>query len=210
MRAATNDRDCSRSTRRRSISRLARYSTSIESETTVLCERFLTAFSAAALATVPLLPMSFASAQVPLPTAESKACKALPTAAVEAALGSRVASKTGSDLAQSSSCTVAAGAANAKVEIRKAGQPGLPTDAASALEAVKRLLGDRMQDFESEVIGNVGCYRGTLEVKGFGTSYATACVLPSGYITVAVTRSDELAEFAAVKAVVDKLASATP
>jgi hypothetical protein len=174
----------------------------------VLCERFLTGFSAAALAVVPLLPMSSASAQAPLPSADSKACKALPMAEVEAALGSPVASKTGSDAAQLSSCTAAAGSANAKVEIRKAGQPGLPTDAASAVESVKLMLGDTMKDFQSEVSGNVGCYRGTLTVKGFGTSYATACVAPAGYITVAVTRSDKLAEFAAVKAIVAKLLAA--
>jgi hypothetical protein len=130
-------------------------------------------------------------------------------AEIEAALGSPVSSTTGSDGPQQSSCTAAAGAANAKVEVRKPGQLGLPTDAAAAIEGLKAMLSDTMKGFESQVSGNVGCYRGTLDVKGFGTSYVTACVAPSGYITVAVTRSDKLAELAAVKAVVDKLAAAT-
>jgi hypothetical protein len=132
----------------------------------------------------------------------------LPTAEIEAALGTAIVRKSGSDSAQFSSCTVVAGPANAKVEIHKAGQPGLPTDAATAVAGVKLMLGDTLKGFESEVSGNVGCYRGLLEVKGIGSSYATTCVLPSGYITVAVTRSDKLPEFAAVRAVVEKLAAA--
>jgi hypothetical protein len=179
----------------------------IETEITVLCERFRIAFSAAALASVPLLLMNSTLAQAP--SANSTACKALPMAEVETALGSPVSSTTGSDAPQLSSCTAAAGSANAKIEIRRPGQPGLPTDAAAAIEGVKLMLADTMKDFQSQVSGNVGCYRGMLDVKGFGTSYATVCVAPSGYITVAVTRSDKLAEFAAVKAVVDKLAAAT-
>ena len=167
-------------------------------------ERLLSALLAAALA-------GAICASAPGPAAaqgsDSKACKQLPTAEVEAALGTTVQRKSGNDLPNFSSCTVFAGAASAKVEIHAAGQAGLPKDVASGLSGVKEMLGSRMQGFETEESGDVGCYRGTLTIKGAGSAYATTCFKPAGYFTVTVTRSDMLASFAAVKAVLAKIAA---
>jgi hypothetical protein len=139
-------------------------------------------------------------------SSDSKACKQLPTTEVEAALGTAIERKLGNDLPNFSSCTVFAGAtASAKVEIHAAGQAGLPKDVASGLAGVKEMLGSRMQGFETDSAGDVGCYRGTLTIKGAGSAYATTCFKPTGYVTVTVTRGDMLPTFAAVKAVLAKI-----
>jgi hypothetical protein len=143
-------------------------------------------------------------------SSDSKACKQLPTAEVEAALGTAIERKLGNDLPNFSSCTVFAGpSASAKVEIHAAGQAGLPKDVASGLAGVKEMLGSRMQGFETETAGDVGCYRGTLTMKGAGSAFATTCFKPTGYVTVTVTRADMLPTFAAVKAVLAKVPTGT-
>ena len=171
----------------------------------MIYQRLRMALLRAALAiAVCVLAQSSATAQA---SSDSKACKQLPTTEVEAALGTAIQRKSGNDLPNFSSCTVFAGAASAKVEIHTAGQAGLPKDVASGLAGVKEMLGSRMEGFESENAGDVGCYRGTLTIKGAGSAYATTCFKPAGYVTVTVTRSDMLATFAAVKAVLAKIAA---
>jgi hypothetical protein len=169
----------------------------------VICQPLRTALLRTALA---IAVWAFAQSSALAQNADSKACKQLSTKEVEAALGTAVQRKSGNDLPDFSSCTVFAGAAaSARVEIHTAGQAGLPKDVASGLAGVKEMLGSRMQGFETESAGDVGCYRGTLTMKGAGSAYATTCFKPTGYITVTVTRSDMLPTFAAVKAVLAKI-----
>ena len=150
------------------------------------------------------------TAQFALPGPDAEVCKLLPTTELEAALGSAVARKVGTDSASLSSCTVTAGTATAKLEIQPPGQLGLPTNVATGLAGVKTTIGTTMQQFETEDAGNVGCYRGTLTVQGFGSTNTTSCFMPSGYIVLTVARGDSLVPFAAVKEVLQAVAAKAP
>jgi hypothetical protein len=157
-----------------------------------------------------LLLVAQSPAQFALPSPDAEVCKLLPTPELEAALGSAVARKVGTDSATLSSCTVTAGAATAKLEIQPPGQLGLPTNVAAGLAGVQATVGSTMQRFETEDAGNVGCYRGTLTVQGFGSTNTTSCFMPSGYIVLTLARGDNLVPFAPVKELLQSVAANAP
>jgi hypothetical protein len=86
-------------------------------------------------------------AQPSLPGPDAQACKLLPTAQIEAALGATVTRQAGTDSPKMNSCTVTAGeSASARIEIHEPGQVGLPADVTSGLAAAKATIGEAMGD----------------------------------------------------------------
>jgi hypothetical protein len=161
------------------------------------------------LATLAAIHCHEAAAQLALPSADAKTCMLLAPSDLEAALGATVTRQVGTDSSTYSSCTISAGTtASAKLEIHAPGQVGLPRDVASGLMAAKATIGEVMKDFETETLGDVGCYRGRLEVDQLGATSTTTCFLPAGYFVLTLTRPDALVPASTVKALLDKVAAA--
>ena len=156
-----------------------------------------------------LLAVGYGDLAAQLPTPDAKTCKLLSTDAIESALGTAVTRQAGTDSDRYSSCTYSAGAsASAKLEIHAPGQAGLPTSVAMGLEFAKATIAEAMENFETEALGNVGCYRGTLRLDELGAINTTTCFIPSGYFVLTLGRSDELVPTAAVKELLEAVAEA--
>jgi hypothetical protein len=163
-------------------------------------------------ATVVLLFLTAVVAPEPssLPQASdnSQACRQLPMAALESALGAKPGKPTGSDRDKFSSCRVMVGTANVNLEYHQPGQPGLPFDVKTGIAgATEMLASSDAKILESKDFGNIGCLRSTLSFGG-SKSYVTTCFMPKGYYTISLSRESSAIPMETVKGLLEKVAAA--
>ena len=130
-------------------------------------------------------------------------CRALPVAAIEAALGQKAGTMGGRDLEDYQSCTANFGDAAVKVEHHTAGQPGLPVDVPSGLAGLLAAFGPSLREVETRDFGDIGCYRGVLELMGH-SMHSTACFQPAGYYTIGVSSPRAAIPMEKVKELLEK------
>jgi hypothetical protein len=144
------------------------------------------------------------------PSSNSLACRKLPIAALESAVGAKAAAPAGSDRDKFSSCRVTVGTVNVKLEYHQPGQPGLPADVKTGLLGAAEMMGsgDDIKILESKDFGNIGCLSATVSIPGLKGYVDTTCFLPKGYYTLSLGREGAAIPMDTVKGLLEKVAAA--
>jgi hypothetical protein len=142
-------------------------------------------------------------------SSSSQACKQLPLADLESALGAKPGTPSGSDRDQYSSCIVRVGTFNVKLEWHQPGQPGLVADVKTGLAGAAEMMGSGgpIKLDESKDFGNIGCLRSTTEIGGQKVA-DTSCFMPKGYYNLSVGGGSSPVPMETVKGLLEKVAAA--
>jgi len=147
-------------------------------------------------------------AQSMLPSPDAKLCKSIPVADIEAAAGSKLVRKTGTDGDKYNSCTaIFGGTTSAKIEYHQPGQGGLPADVKSGLIGLTAVFGSDLKGLQTRDFGDIGCYQGALAFGGQEVK-STVCFLPKGYYSLSVGGLPNFVPMETVKALLEKTAAA--
>src|SRR5262245_2023810 len=152
-----------------------------------------------------------AAVQVPGLSSDTKACRLMPNAELEAHFGAKPKSAPrGMDGDGLSTCTATVSAKNLdKLEVSPPGQVGVPTSIEMGLGAARMILGSNkgpLQLIDAKDFGNVGCFSSKATVKPQPPVFSTACfVVNGGYLVLTLTDADaERVRYDLVKPLVEK------